>query len=111
MFHNKIEYTPSNEGTNIQNLARIGKRKLAKKESFLADVSEQELNKFFTAFDLAEKSYNEIMRNFPPQSRCRGLEATILNSCIITEVQKQFPNKCKFLKYKRFDGQRIHLFV
>ncbi|GIJ97782.1 hypothetical protein CAPN001_23510 [Capnocytophaga stomatis] len=102
MFHNKIEYTPNSEGTNIQNLARTGKRKLAKKESFLADMSEQELTKFFTAIDLAEKSYNEIMRNFPPQSRCRGLEASVLNSCIIDEVQKQFPDKCKFLKYKRF---------
>ena len=68
----------------------------------MADVTEQELIKFFTAFDLAEKSYNEIMQNFPPQSRSRGLEANILNSCVIREVQKQFTNSCKFLKYKRF---------
>lgn len=91
-----------NEDANVQNLARIGKRKLAKKESFSTDVSEQELIKFFTAFDLAEKSYNEIMRNFPPQSRCRGLEANVLNSCMIAELQRQFPDKCKFFKYKRF---------
>lgn len=102
MTENKLECTPTENVAKVQNLARKGKRKLAEKSSFLADVSEQELSKFFTAFDLAEKSYENIMQRFPPQSRCRGLEASVLNSCIIDEVQKQFPNKCKFLKYKRF---------
>lgn len=91
-----------NKGTNVQNNLRLYKRKLADKQTFLVDLSEKELHKFFNIFYLAEKSFSKTMRDFPPQSRGRGFEASFFNSCLIKEFQKQFPNDCKFLKFKRF---------
>ena len=89
-------------GANIQLFAQSNKRKIAKKETFLADCSELVISQFFTAFHKAKVSFKKIMSNNLPNSRSRGFEASTFQTCIIGELQKAFPSDWKFWKYKRF---------
>ena len=87
---------------NVRTSVQFCKRKIAKKETFLADCSKLVINQFFTAFHNAKVSFNKVMSNNLPDSRSRGFEASTFQTCIIGELQKAFPSDWKFWKYKRF---------
>ena len=89
-------------GANIQLFAQSNKRKIAKKETFLADCSELVISQFFTAFHKAKVLFKKTMSNYSPNSRSRGFEASTFQTCFIGELQKAFPSDWKFWKYKRF---------
>jgi len=56
----------------------------------------------FQAFKEAFMSYEKEVVQTRPEARARGFEASLLNSKMIESIQKHFPNKWKFGKYKRF---------
>lgn len=86
--------------TNPANNSRIGKRREVSQEECLHDLK-KELPKMFTAYNKGVKRYNEIMEGIPLESRIR-LDAPLLISCIVGEIQNKFPNEWKFGKFKRF---------
>lgn len=77
------------------------KRRLASEEGCLMDLKE-ELPLFFYAFQEACENYNSEIILTPPESRCRGFEASLFNSKLIQGIQKYFPMDWKYGKYKRF---------
>lgn len=77
------------------------KRRLASREGCMHDL-EEELPLFFKAYNEACDDYNREVIQTPPESRCRGFEASLLNSKLIQAFQKHFPNDWKFGKYRRF---------
>lgn len=89
-------------GTKLQTFVQSCKRKLAKKDTFVTECTENGLVKFFYAFENAKEKFNLTMKLFPPQSRSRGFEASVFQSCLLGELQKVFPERWKFWKYKRF---------
>ena len=90
------------DGAKIQTFVQSCKRKLAKKDAFITECTEKGLIKFFYAFENAKEKFGSTMKPFPPQSRSRGLEASVFQTCLLGELQKVFPEKWKFWKYKRF---------
>ena len=90
------------DGTKIQTFVQSYKRKLAKKDAFITECTEKGLIKFFYAFENAKEKFSLTMKPFPPQSRSRGFEASVFQTCLLGELQKVFPKKWKFWKYKRF---------
>ena len=89
-------------GTKLQTFVQSCKRKLAKKDAFITECTEKGLIKFFHAFENAKERFSLTMKDFPPQSRNRGFEASVFQTCLLGELQKVFPEKWKFWKYKRF---------
>ena len=89
--------------TNVEQ--KVGKpkvkRRLASEEGCLIDL-QNELPLFFNAFEEACENYNNEVVQTPPESRCRGFEASLFNSKLIREIQKYFPVNWKYGKYKRF---------
>jgi hypothetical protein len=77
------------------------KRRLASRVGCLCDLKE-ELPLFFDAYNEACESYNREIVSTPPESRCRGFEASLLNSKLIQAFQKYFPRDWKYGKYRRF---------
>lgn len=88
--------------TKLQTFVQSCKRKLAKKDTFIIECTEKGLIKFFNAFENAKEKFSLTMKLFPPQSRSRGFEASVFQTCLLGELQKVFPEKWKFWKYKRF---------
>lgn len=89
-------------GTKLQTFVQSCKRKLAKKDTFITECTEKGLSKFFYAFENAKEKFSLTMKDFSPQSRSRGFEASVFQTCLLSELQKVFPEKWKFWKYKRF---------
>lgn len=89
--------------TNVEQ--KVGKpkvkRRLASEEGCLIDL-QNELPLFFNAFEEACENYNNEVVQTPPESRCRGFEASLFNSKLIEGIQKYFPVNWKYGKYKRF---------
>ena len=79
----------------------IVKRQRATDEGCLNDLK-NELPLFFNAFEDACDNYNNEIVLTPPESRCRGFEASLFNSKLIQGIQKYFPKNWKYGKYKRF---------
>lgn len=77
------------------------KRRLASRVGCLCDLKE-ELPLFFDAYRNACVDYNREIIQTPPESRCRGFEASLLNSKLIHAFQTHFPSNWKYGKYKRF---------
>ena len=73
-----------------------------KKDAFITECTEKGLIKFFYAFENAKEKFGSTMKLFPPQARSRGFEASVFQTCLLGELQKAFPEKWKFWKYKRF---------
>lgn len=90
------------DATKVQTFVQSYKRKLAKKDIFVTECTENGLVKFFNAFENAKEKFSLTMKLFPPQSRSRGFEASVFQTCLLGELQKVFPEKWKFWKYKRF---------
>jgi len=84
---------------NIVN--RQNKRRLATKKGAKFDLH-KELPLMFRAFKEAYELYEREIIKTPPEARARGFEASLLNSKMIQCIQKYFPDKWKFGKYKRF---------
>ena len=98
-----IEIENNSSGSaNVRTSVQFCKRKIAKKETFLAECSELVIRQFFTAFHKAKDLFKKAMSKYPPDSRSRGFEASTFQTCIIGELQKAFPSDWKFWKYKRF---------
>ena len=90
------------DATKVQTFVQSCKRKLAKKDAFIIECTEKGLIKFFNAFENAKEKFGSTMKLFPPQSRSRGFEASVFQTCLLGELQKVFPEKWKFWKHKRF---------
>lgn len=82
------------------NSERFNKRREVSKEECLHDLR-GELPKIFTAYIKGVEKYNKVMEEFPLEARIR-LDAPLLVSCIIQQIQKRFPDNWKFGRYKRF---------
>ena len=80
---------------------RKNKRRLATFEGTKFDL-QKELPIMFEAFSEAYSLYESEILKTPPEARARGFEASLLNSKMIQCIQKHFPNKWSFGKYKRF---------
>ena len=63
---------------------------------------EEVLPQIFTAYHDALNNYNKEIVLTPPEARCRGLEASLLNSKMIQSIQNIFKDNWFFGKYKRF---------
>ncbi len=77
-----------------------GKRMLADRRSCLIDLK-IDGTKLFTAFDDALSKVNSILNSFPPQTRSRNLEASVMQSCFTETLFAHFPSQAFFGKYKR----------
>lgn len=77
-----------------------GKRMLADRHSCLIDL-QTDAKKLFAAFDDALIKVNSILNSFPPLTRSRNLEASVMQSCFTETLFTYFPNHATFGKYKR----------
>lgn len=88
--------------TKLENVAELAKRKRiinAKECEF--DLREP-LEKLFVAFWRAVRTYEREILQTPFTARCRGFEASLLNSKLIQSVQATFEENWTFGKHKRF---------
>lgn len=77
-----------------------GKRRLATEEACKVELK-KELQLLFNTFDKALEKANEAISLFPPHSRSRTLEASIMQSSFAEILMKNFDEKAFFGKYKR----------
>lgn len=77
-----------------------GKRTLAESETCKIDLKDV-LPDIFQAFSESMNKVNEMLSNFPPESRSRVLEASIVQSCFAEYVFKKLERKAFWGKYKR----------
>lgn len=77
------------------------KRRVVSEEECKLELKEV-LPLLFQAFREAFMSYEKEVVQTRPEARARGFEASLLNSKMIESIQKHFPKKWKFGKYKRF---------
>lgn len=89
--------------TNVESLFKETntKRRIASRVGCLSDLK-AELPLFFEAYRIACEDYNREVIQTTPESRCRGFEASLLNSKLIHRFQKSFPDNWKYGRYKRF---------
>ncbi|WP_456063256.1 hypothetical protein [Capnocytophaga leadbetteri] len=78
------------DGAKIQTFVQSCKRKLAKKDAFITECTEKGLIKFFYAFENAKEKFGSTMKPFPPQSRSRGFEASVFQTCLLGGTPKSF---------------------
>lgn len=62
----------------------------------------ESLEKLFIVFWNAVRNYEKEILQTPFEARCRGFEASLLNSKLIQSVQSAFKDNWAFGKYKRF---------
>ena len=87
---------------NLRNSHEFPKRRrLATLEGCKVDLSEH-LEMMFRCFYEALSNYSVEVQQTPVEARVRAFEASLLNSKIVASIQKHFPKKWKFGKYKRF---------
>lgn len=77
-----------------------GKRVLAVQETCKFELNE-EIPQLFKSFKEAVDKTNEALFLFPPLSRSRTLEASIVQSCFAESLFLNFKDKAKLGKYKR----------
>jgi hypothetical protein len=80
---------------------RPNKRRIANEKEVKFDLK-KELPHLFEAFNEALSLYESEIVNTPPPARGRGMEASYLQSKMLQCIQKYFPEKWMFGKYKRF---------
>jgi hypothetical protein len=105
IFFNNNSVMPINKilnMTKLSNLAEPAKRKrIINAKECQYDLRES-LEKLFTAFWNAVRNYEKEIIQTPFEARCRGFEASLLNSKLIQSIQFVFKDDWKFGKYKRF---------
>lgn len=84
-----------------KNAFRTNKRRIANEKEVKFDLK-KELPPLFEAFNEALSLYESEIINTPPIARGRGMEASYLQSKMLQCIQKHFPEKWMFGKYKRF---------
>lgn len=88
--------------TNIKLRARIPKRKrIINAKECEYDLRET-LEMLFEAFWKAVRNYEKEILQTPFEARCRGFEASLLNSKLIQSIQSAFKEDWTFGRYKRF---------
>jgi len=86
----------------LQKTANIAKRKrIINAKECEYDLREV-LGGLFNAFQNAVRNYEKEIVQTPFSARCRGFEASLLNSKLIQSVQSIFNENWTFGKYKRF---------
>lgn len=80
---------------------RTDRRRLVTKDEAQFDLKEV-IPKLFLAFGEAYILYKSEVVKTPPNSRCRGFEANLMNSKVIQRMQFHFPDNMKRAKYGRF---------
>lgn len=80
---------------------RPNKRRIANEKEVKFDLK-KELPRLFEAFHEALSLYESEIVNTPPTARGRGMEASYLQSKMLQCIQKFFPEKWMFGKYRRF---------
>lgn len=86
----------------IKNVAETAKRKRIINAKECEYELRESLEKLFDAFWNAVRNYEKEVIQTPFTARCRGFEASLLNSKIIQSVQSVFKDDWTFGKYKRF---------
>ena len=88
-------------GKDTNSLRRIqGKRALATLDACKLDLK-KDLPRMFGVFNTALNRANKSINSYPPESRARGFEATIMQTSFMDELQKEFGNNTFFGKHKR----------
>jgi len=77
-----------------------GKRSLANLEACKLELK-KELNELNKTFKEALEKTQQVMMNFPPMSRSRSLEASIMQSFFAEVLFKNFGDRAFYGKYKR----------
>ena len=77
-----------------------GKRTLASNETCKLELN-KEIQLLFTTYEEALDKANKALSFFPPHSRSRALEASIVQSCFAENLLKNFSDKAFFGKYRR----------
>jgi hypothetical protein len=77
-----------------------GKRMLANYDACKVELK-KELQLLFTTYNESLDSASTMLSMFPPQSRSRILEASIIQSCFAESLMKNFGERAFFGKYKR----------
>lgn len=98
MPNNKIYF----EMTKVENVAEPAKRKRIINAKECEHDLREPLGKLFLAFWKAVRNYEKEILQTPFEARCRGFEASLLNSKLIQSVQSAFKESWTFGKYKRF---------
>lgn len=88
--------------TKLKEKKDFSKRRILKDSNECIHDLKGELRSLFEAFYKAVSLYEKEIVLTPPEARCRGHEAVILNSKMIQCVMEKFPENSKFGKYKRF---------
>lgn len=88
--------------TKLDNLAEPAKRKRIINAKECERDLRGTLEKLFDVFWNAVSNYEKEILQTPFEARCRGFEASLLNSKLIQSVQSVFKNDWTFGKYKRF---------
>ena len=88
--------------TKVQKENYFDKRRILKDSGECLFDLKDSSKMLFEAFYKAVSLYEEEIVLTPPNARCRGHEAVLLNSKIIQCVMEMFPDNSKFGRYKRF---------
>ena len=92
---NKLEYEDTKSSRRLQ-----GKRLLANNDTCKVELN-KEMQLLFTTYEEALEKANIALAIFPPYSRSRTLEASIIQSCFAENLLKNFSDKAFFGKYRR----------
>lgn len=87
---------------NLINVAEPAKRKRVINAKECEHDLRESLEKLFAAFWDAVRNYEKEILQTPFEARCRGFEASLLNSKLIQSIQSTFKGDWTFGKYKRF---------
>lgn len=86
----------------LENVAEQAKRKHVINAKECEYDLRESLEKLFIVFWNAVRNYEKEILQTPFEARCRGFEASLLNSKLIQSVQSAFKDNWAFGKYKRF---------
>lgn len=86
----------------LENVAEQAKRKRVINAKECEYDLRESLEKLFIVFWNAVRNYEREILQTPFEARCRGFEASLLNSKLIQSVQSAFKDNWAFGKYKRF---------
>lgn len=86
----------------LENVAEQAKRKRVINAKECEYDLRESLEKLFIVFWNAVRNYEKEILQTPFEARCRGFEASLLNSKLIQSVQSAFKDNWAFGKYKRF---------
>lgn len=86
----------------LENVVEQAKRKRVINAKECEYDLRESLEKLFIVFWNAVRNYEKEILQTPFEARCRGFEASLLNSKLIQSVQSAFKDNWAFGKYKRF---------